>query len=944
MTVSMTCLGNAQCDCGCCAGIEQQTPVPLANRAGLSSLSYRVGDYGRFMDSMTSRLSSSDYPALARLTFRQEDDFSIAILDSTAMVFDVLTFYQERLINESYLRTAQQRRSVLELGALVGYSLKPGVAAQTWLAFSLKPQAGPVTIPTGTQVQSVPGPGQKAQTFETIEDIDARSGWSDIAVQTTRNWLPQAGDTGLYLAGTATPIAPGDVILVVGAERAQSTSSKNWDARAVLSVVADTANNRTFITWNEGLGAPSGSAGPAQIDPKCYVFRQRAALFGYNAIDPNMLATKDAGGAATSITHELTPDSSTPPNWSWSNYALSQTIDLDNAYPKITQQSWALLCHADTFSATRSLQGRIELYRANAVATVARSGFGLSAKITTISPDTLQGFGYFPLATTVVLAQSELLPVAAQPLLYPLYGASMAFQSRVDGLVPGQALAVQGQRQKVRIRPGVIGMQLVTTDGRVRSLAPYDVLTLIAPVDYRDAGAPEYLEPWGFGEVIGLATPSLSLVVQVEDRDGVQGTLTTGSALAPAIDSNTLDLVAAGKHDPIVQEIALISSAVNAVAGDRDRTTVVLSANLQYCYDRSSMTVNANVASATHGASSTAILGAGSAATPNQRFTLKSSPVTYISASTPSGAVSTLKVRVNDLLWTPVASLYGAAPTDRFYTAPVNDDGSTTVVFGDGIEGSRLPTGQNNVRAMFRVGLGAAGNVAAGAISNLLDRPLGVVGVTNPEAANGGQDSEAIDDARQNVPLIALTLDRAVSLLDYQNYSAAFAGIAKARADWIANGTGKGISVIVAGVDGAAVDPSSATYINLLRSLRKYGDPFVPIRLASFRAKTFTLKLAIKIADDADPAVVLPAVEAALRSTFSFAMRTFGQPVSVDEIDAAVQAIPGVVALDVVRLDKTQSGSLGFLIFRFGEPLQLKADPDEILTLDAAPVDFGALP
>lgn len=940
----MSCLGTAQCDCGCCAGIAQETPEAIGNRPGLSSIAYRVGDYGRFFASMKARLSSSDYPALARLSSRQSDDFSMALLDSTAMVLDVLTFYQERLANESYLRTAQQRRSLLELGALVGYRLNPGVAAQTWLAFSLKPQAQATTIPSGTQVQSVPGPGQTAQTFETIENLAARPAWSALAAQTSQNWQPASGDTSLYLAGTATQVSPGDVILIVGAERIGHPGNENWDARIVTTVAADTIHDRTCIAWNEGLGSPSGTVGPAQDDPKCFVFRQKAALFGYNAVDPNMLATRDASGNPTPITHQLVSDGSTPPIWSWAGFGLGSTIDLDSAYPKITQGSWILLENADTFSAGRSLQGRVELYLAQAVAQVARSNFGLSAKITSVAPDTTALYSHYGLRSTLVLAQSEQLAVAAQPLFYPLYGASLRFQARVDGLVPGQALAIRGQRQKIRIRPGVTKMQLVTSAGEVRALAPYDVLTLVAPVDYRDAGMPTALDPAGFGAAVAPGAASLSLVVEVEDRDGTRGVLTTGSMLVPSVPSSTLDLVSADKHDPVVQEIALVATGAAAVTTDRDRTTVALAAKLGFCYDRATVTVNANVAPATQGASTTAILGSGSAATPNQRFTLASSPVTYISASTPSGAVSTLRVRVNDLLWTPVASLYGAAPTDRVYSAPVNDDGSTTVLFGDGVEGARLPSGQNNVRATFRVGLGVAGNVPAGAISNLIDRPLGVVGVTNPEAASGGQGPQSIDDARRNVPLIALTLDRAVSLLDYQNYAASFAGVAKALASWTPNGPGKGIAITIAGVDGATIDPGGATYIHLLQSLRTYGDPFVAITLSSYVPTTFVIQLALKIAADADPTAVQAAVEAVLRSGYSFANRGFGQPVSIDEIDALVQPIAGVVALQVRQLRRTGAGGRRRLLLRFGQPFQLAADANEILTLDTAPLAFGALP
>ena len=258
---------------------------------------------------------------------------------------------------------------------------------------------------------------------------------------------------------------------------------------------------------------------------------------------------------------------------------------------------------------------------------------------------------------------------------------------------------------------------------------------------------------------------------------------------------------------------------------------------------------------------------------------------------------------------------------------------------------SRLPpahwTEQCARNSRYRVGLGVLGNVAAGTLTSLLDRPLGVTGVTNPQRATGGQDPQAIEDARQNVPLVALTLGRAVSLLDYQNYAQAFAGIAKARADWIPTGTGKGIAVTVAGVDGAAVNPGSATYLNLLKSLRDYGDPFVPLGLASYVRSTFVLGIALKIADDADPTVVQPAVEATLRSTFAFANRTFGQAVSIDEIDAVVQAVPGVVALETRTL---QRWALSLhRAFRGGQLFALGADTNEILTLDAAPLDLGVL-
>src|SRR5260370_37310367 len=63
------------------------------------------------------------YP-LKQLTTRDPSDPSIALLDAFAVVADVLTFYQERIANEGYLPTAIERRSIQELGNLIGYRLR----------------------------------------------------------------------------------------------------------------------------------------------------------------------------------------------------------------------------------------------------------------------------------------------------------------------------------------------------------------------------------------------------------------------------------------------------------------------------------------------------------------------------------------------------------------------------------------------------------------------------------------------------------------------------------------------------------------------------------------------------------------------------------------------------------------------------------------------------
>src|SRR5687768_14774658 len=186
--------------CGCCEGIQKLTPAPIENRPALPALRYRVGTHGTFFSTMKARLSTMkvDVPgaegqtqqsfwSLTGLTTRDENDPAIAFLDGWATVADVLTFYQERIANEGYLRTATERRSVLELARLLGYNLRPGVASSVYLAYTLDPkQPDPVEIPAGARAQSVPGPGELPQTFETSEKIIARSQWNNLQVRLTR--------------------------------------------------------------------------------------------------------------------------------------------------------------------------------------------------------------------------------------------------------------------------------------------------------------------------------------------------------------------------------------------------------------------------------------------------------------------------------------------------------------------------------------------------------------------------------------------------------------------------------------------------------------------------------------------------------------------------------------------------------------------------------------
>ena len=93
-------------------------PKAITNRPGLPRIDYRIGASAELRERMIQLLNKD--PRLAAWTHRGADDPGIALLEGTAIVGDILTFYQQLYANEQYLRTAQWRESVAELVRLLG--------------------------------------------------------------------------------------------------------------------------------------------------------------------------------------------------------------------------------------------------------------------------------------------------------------------------------------------------------------------------------------------------------------------------------------------------------------------------------------------------------------------------------------------------------------------------------------------------------------------------------------------------------------------------------------------------------------------------------------------------------------------------------------------------------------------------------------------------------
>jgi len=894
--------------CGCGGGTGQETPADVRNRPGLPAVAYRVGTHATFRTTALAALSSASRPALRGLGAR-DDDFTSALIDAWAAVGDVLTFYQERIANESYLRTATERRSVLELARAVGYELAPGLAASTPLAFTLEsaPGApGEVAVAAGTRVQSIPGPGERPQTFETTEEIAARPEWNALLPRTRAPQSVPYGARSLLVAGVAAQVAPGDAILLVGAERQADPGNENWDLRVVTAVERDAAGDRTRIHWTEPLGSAHPFVRPA-ARPRLYVFRQRAAFFAHNAPDWRLIPEQARALYSPADPGVADWPGIEPPYTTTSTGEVE--VELDALYPRVQAGQWTVFAAHDYR----------ELYRIGTAANASAVGFALAARVTRLRLDTDENLSRFTRRETVVYVDPEELPLAEADLAEPVRGSEVELAAKLEGLAPGRRVIVRGKRARVRLARAA---QLRRRSGELVKLGTGAELRLLSAPR---AGAPVMKKG-------GATGPTVDLLVQ--DAHGVAG--------AVNMEEDEVVYLPAAADDAETAELATVLEVRDT---DPAHPVLVLTAPLAQAYDRMTVEVEANVAMATHGETVAETLGSGDAARVYQRFALRQAPLTFVSdPAAPGGAASTLQVRVAGVEWSEAPTLYGRRPRDRAYAVRIQDDASTLVQFGDGVTGARLPTGRENVQAVYRKGIGRVGNVRAGQLALLMTRELGLRGVANPLPATGGVDPQSMDDARANAPRTVLTLDRVVSLRDYEDFARTFAGVAKALAVWTWEAGRRGIFITVAGEDGEEIPPGGGVHDALLGALASRGDAFVPARVEGYRPVHFHLAATLRADAAYLPGAVKAAVEAALRDRFAFARRDFGQRVALSEVVSVIQAVPGVAAVDLDRLHREDEPPRAAAFLTADAP-QLGADATvaqgaELLLLALGPDDL----
>jgi predicted phage baseplate assembly protein len=941
--------------CGCCAGIQVVTPQSEINPPGMSSIRYRVGTYATFYETMLARLSTlypnvpaghgaaaaPATPPLQRLTTRDPSDPSIALLDAWAVVADVLTFYQERIANEGYLPTAIERRSLLELARLVNYKLRPGVAASVYLAFTV--QSGfSGTFPAGTRAQSMPGSGQMPQFYETSADLAVSAAWNNLQPRLTHPQVVSADDLSkatpgsphtVYFQGISTNLKIGDgVIIDAGTLQA---------LRLVHAVTPQPNDQRTKVV----LRAYSTS----QATPVSAAFAQPAMKVVAPAQPPPALVSIDNIIGQLSLPPSRQPRSSISLGRTVSQAFAAQSDTAPRllaafhpAAASTLYEAWAgIKPTADlpsTFYAARVKAGIFANNFAGAVSVTETRGGGADHGDSTSSITTTTNFTAPVLGDAVRgLISSDKL--TALPLDAVYDQITVGSWVVIDRPSPSQA----DPNLRTTTYRTVLGVQTVSRETINSSSAPTGFAAKVTQLSLDQnwlpdvSGLSKFLDStdstlllrgtviYAQAEEVHLAEVPIDTYVSGStiELDGVYDGLESGRWAI--VSGNRTDIL--NTNGVTASELVMVggvSQETRASQTDTVHTSLTLAAPLAYTYDRSTVTISGNVAAATQGQTVGQVLGNGDASQSFQTFALSQQPLTYTSATTPAGAQSTLTVTVNEIEWQETDDLSALGPKDHAYITQTGNSGVTSVIFGNGQNGARVPTGTANVKATYRYGIGSSGNVDAGQISQLATRPLGAQSVLNPLPATGGADPDSVAQARSNTPIAVMALDRLVSVPDYAYFSRSYAGIGKAASVKLSNGRRQLVYVTIAGAEDIPIDVTSDLYRNLVASLQQFGDPHLPILVGVRTLKLLVIVAGFQVLPEYQFESVEPNIRAALLDTFSFDRRNLGQPAFLSEAVAVMQAVQGVAFVNVTVFDSVAQDASASLLTGLSSRLFLR--------------------
>lgn len=435
----------------------------------------------------------------------------------------------------------------------------------------------------------------------------------------------------------------------------------------------------------------------------------------------------------------------------------------------------------------------------------------------------------------------------------------------------------------------------------------------------------EWLADWGLEVELAADEPNPVAVGETLELPGLLPALTPGRPL-----------VFSDLDDTVAQIVTVRAAELDAVAGVTRISWDAVTPPPATPWRLDTLKILGNVARVSHGQTVEETLGGSDGVSPFQRFDLGESPVTVLPGV--AGGEPELEVRVDDVLWERVQDFADSGPDDRHYRSVTDEELVTSIVFGDGRNGAVPPSGRKNVTAVYRVGLGRAGDVEPGRLSRLKRAHPLLARAVNRTPVSGGAEPAGPNAIRAQSTRWIRTFDRAVSISDLADLALTMPGIARAASRW---DQARGAVLVVATSTGET--PPALDAIRAFLDARR--DDTVPLELVGPRPKAVRLSVSV----EPDPAFLVEIVKNGLRAAlhgddevapgmFTFPDRQLGQPAFRSEVYARLEAVTGVIGVRVDRFEADGGTDPVADVITAGVDEWLRLDPNDLVLTTWTPV------
>jgi hypothetical protein len=267
--------------------------------------------------------------------------------------------------------------------------------------------------------------------------------------------------------------------------------------------------------------------------------------------------------------------------------------------------------------------------------------------------------------------------------------------------------------------------------------------------------------------------------------------------------------------------------------------------------------------------------------------------------------------------WNYVPNMAPYGPNDKIFSTRLNADNSTTILFGDGING-QIPESGEPISVVYRSSTGSYGNIPAKQITTIefipgLASPPSYLAVTNDDPAFGGADGENLEMIRRNLTRALNTRNRCVTLSDYEQLALTVPGTYRTSAS---SSVYTSVNLYLqpdndySATPGLVLGQPTAAWSLLASNVRSVLQERSPANTTITISPPEYVGLELEVDLVIDEAykqrdIKIAAARAILdinTGLFSFASYGFGSNVTQSEIIATLMAIPGVLQVDIDKL------------------------------------------